>query len=122
MKKAAANGKVENHELQIAGQQGDSGTRDNDVESAQARKEQELETLKKRYSLCISEHVLISREQNSLPVWHQKRSVLDVDGADETGDGINLDTKKVLSPEDAATEKQSDNCRKPVAFFETSHH
>ena len=47
---------------------------------------------------------------------------MDVDGADETGDGINLDTKKVLSPEDAATEKQSDNCRKPVAFFETSHH
>ena len=46
MKKAAANGKVENHELQIAGQQGDSGTRDNevlvefrdDVESEQARK------------------------------------------------------------------------------------
>ena len=126
----SANGKVENQELQIAGQQGDSGTRDNEVlvefrdnvESAQARKEQELATLKRRYLLCISEHVLISREQNSLPVWHQKSTVLDVDGADETGDGINLDTKKVLSPEDAATEKQSDNCRKPVAFFETSHH
>ena len=108
MKKAAANGKVENHELQIAGQQGDSGTRDNEVlvefrdnvESAQARKEQELETLKKRYLLCISEHVLISREQNSLPDSHQKSTVLDVDGADETGDG-----EKVLSPEDAATEK-----------------